>query len=139
MEFRKEKVSATLGMAIVLIHIFMSFYLWFVFSKIADPVVAIEKISLPLTIGYSVSIVNWFIKNQGKFVKVDTVGLSYVALVAAIATPFLIAMIAGPQLYLSNALSPTQLNQFYVFIESAFGVLFVLIFNDLFDTSVSQG
>jgi hypothetical protein len=129
----RQSFAMWLGLLIVFVHIVMSLYLWFVFDYGRNEDVFIKEISLPVTLGYSVSIVKWFLDNHGIVTSNQRMGAPFVFLIAMISIAFLGGLISAPIVYgHSPTLTADELNNFYLFIESAFGVMFSLIFSYLY-------
>lgn len=128
----RQKFSMVLGLAIISVHLLLSAYLWFIFSPTVDSAVSAKEIVLPLTVAYSSTVLKWFIDNQGHVTSSATIGIMYAVTIAMVSIFFLGLLCAGPWIYREFDLTPRSLNQFYAFSESVFGVLFVLILDDLF-------
>lgn len=126
----KFKLATTIGTAILLSHVFVSVYLWFIFDA-PDASVA-KEVSFPVTIIYSLGFVKWMIDNQQRLVG-QPVNRGYVVMVAIISGVMVIGHIALPLIYYPMGLTVDKLNGGFVFLESAFGALFALVFSDLFE------
>lgn len=129
----KQRFASWIGLLIVVVHIGMAVYLFLVFQPDADPVVAAGKIVLPMTTAYALTVVSWFIANHGIITSTDQIGGFLVAVAILVVGTFLASLPLGVYLYLARQLNPDQLNTYYSVVESAFGGMFVLIFNFLFD------
>lgn len=128
-------VATVLGMAIVVVHIGTSAYLWFIFAghaSYSDDIIAAE-VTLPLTVAYVVSVVKWFLDTRGKRTTDETYGWPLVVLIGLVGGAFLLAMPVGIYLYMSGAIFEAELlNQYFLFVESSLGAMFALIFADMF-------
>lgn len=78
----------------------MTGFLWFKFSSIST--IYIEKMALPISAAFSVSIVKWFIDNKGIIKDEDRifVGLSYVILVTIVMSALVVSYVGGAVIYL---------------------------------------
>jgi len=129
--YSKQKVSFYVGITVLITHIFLSIYLWFFFD--GQDKVVIAEISTPLTVAYAVAVIKWIVENQGNFQSPPTVGRPYAIIISVVVVTFLGCLIAGPIYYNINLdINPESLNKFFVFVESSFGVLFSIVFSDLF-------
>jgi len=129
----RQRFAMWLGLVIVLGHVFISLYLWTYFNFGRDDGVFIKEVSLPVTLGYSIAIVKWFLDNHGIVTSDKKMGIPLVILITIVSLSFLGGLIVGPVVFASNqSLTADQLNDFYLLIESAFGALFSLIFSYLF-------
>lgn len=129
----KQRFASWLGLCIVMVHIAMAAYLFFFLHPNADRLVAAGEIILPMTTAYSLTVVTWFIGNRGVITGTEQIGAFLVALAIIIVGCFLVSLPIGAWLYLQNRLTPEGLNLYYTTVESAFGGMFVLIFNFMFD------
>lgn len=126
----KFKLATIIGTFILLSHIFVSIYLWFVFGAPEESVA--KEVSFPVTIIYSLGFVKWMIDNQQRRIG-QKVNYAYVVMVSIISFVMIIGHIALPLIYYPLQLTVDQLNGGFVFLESAFGALFALVFSDLFE------
>lgn len=131
----KFMLATTIGTLILLSHIFVSIYLWFIFDA-PDASVA-KEVSFPVTIIYSLGFVKWMIDNQQRLVG-QKVNSAYVIMVSIISGVMVIGHIVLPLLYYPFGLTIDQLNGGFVFLESAFGALFALVFSDLFEKATEE-
>lgn len=129
----KQKFASYIGLVIVASHIGMTAYLWLIFQPNASKVVKAAEISMPLSATFTISVVTWFIATKGLIASDEKIGMPLVILSIMIVGSFLLALPVGPYLYLETDLSAEGLNQYYVFVESALGGMFVLIFNFMFE------
>ncbi|MFT5701301.1 MAG: hypothetical protein ACI8ZB_004192 [Desulforhopalus sp.] len=140
MLFVKQKVSMILGLILITMHLVMTSFLWFKFSDIST--VYIEKMALPISAAFSVSIVKWFIDNKGIIKEEDRVfvGLPYVILVTLVMSALGIAYVGGAlwYLYFDSSMEPSELNNFYLFVQSTMGGMLALLFSDLYDRPVNN-
>lgn len=124
-----------LGLVIVVAHIGISLYLWIYFNYGHKDGVFIKDISLPITLSYAVAIVKWFLDNHGIVNSKKQMGLPLVILIIIISTTFIGGLVVGPIVFaFDQTLTPAQLNNFYLLVESAFGGMFSLIFSYLFSS-----
>lgn len=131
----RQRFAMWLGIIIVLGHVFVSLYLWVYFNYGRDDGVFIKEVSLPVTLGYAIAIVKWFLDNHGIVTSKEEMGTPLVVLIAIVTLVFLGGLIVGPIVFaLNQSLTANQLNNFYLLIESAFGGLFSLIFSYLFSS-----
>ena len=131
----KFKLATIIGTLILLSHVFVSIYLWFVFGA-PDESVA-KEVSFPVTIIYSLGFVKWMIDNQQRRVG-QKVNYAYVVMVSIISCVMIVGHIALPLIYYPMELTVDQLNGGFVFLESAFGALFALVFSDLFEKATDR-
>lgn len=129
----KQRFASWLGLLIVIVHIAMAIYLFLVLQPYADRLVAAGEIVLPITTVYALTVVAWFIHNQGIITGTDQIGWFLVVISLLVVGSFLLSLPVGAYLYLNNQLTPDALNKYYAFVESAFGGMFVLIFNFMFE------
>lgn len=122
-----------LGLAIVVGHVFISLYLWIYFEYGRNDGVFIKEITLPLTLGYAGVVVKWFLDNHGIVSSGKVMGTPLVLLIVIVSITFLGGLIVSPVVFtFYKTITPNQLNDFYLFIESAFGGLFGSIFSYLY-------
>ena len=140
MLFVKQKVSMILGLLLITVHLVMTAFLWFKFSDVST--VYVEKMALPISAAFSVSIVKWFIDNKGIIREKDRVfvGLPYVILVTIIMSALGAAYVGGAifYLYIDISMEPTELNNFYLFVQSTMGGMLALLFSDLYEKPVEN-
>lgn len=129
----KQRFASWLGILVVVVHIGMAAYLFLVLQPNADRMVAAGEIALPITTAYALTIIAWFIGNKGIITSTDQIGGFLVAISLLVVGAFLGSLPLGAYLYLDNKLGPEELNQYYTFVESVFGGMFVLIFNFMFE------
>lgn len=129
----KQRFASWLGLIIVIVHIGMAAYLFLVLQPNADRLVAAGEIVLPTTTAYALTVVAWFIGNKGIITTTEKIGLYLVIVSILVVGSFLISLPLGAYLYLDNQLGPEALNKYYTTVESAFGGMFVLIFNFMFE------
>lgn len=135
----RQHFAMWLGVIIVLAHVGVSIYLWAYFNYGREDGVFIKEISLPVTLGYAVAIVKWFLDNDGIVTSRDQMGLPLVILITIVSTAFIGGLVVGPIFFaFDKALTPNQLNNFYLLIESAFGGMFSLIFSYLFNSNTEK-
>lgn len=135
--FNKQKFSFFIGLSVLIVHVFLSIYLWFIFEGREKTVIA--EIATPLTIAYAVAVIKWIVDNQGIFQSNKKIGIGYCLMISIVVFSFLGCMIAGPIIYNNNyGVSPEDLNKFFVFAESSFGVLFSVVFSDMFQNQTPQ-
>lgn len=135
----REKLAMWLGLIIVLSHIFISIFLWYFFSYGREDGLFIKEISLPVTLGYSLSIVKWFIDNDGIVTSKHVIGTPMVLLILLVTLTFIGGLVAAPMAFhASNTLSVNELNNAYLAIESAFGAMFSLLFSYLYGSNKPQ-
>lgn len=133
----KQKFSMYNGIAILVLHIFICIYFWVTFSK--NPNLAIAEITTPITAAYAVGVVKWFIDTQGLITKNDAIGIPYAVVIILINGTFLTLLVLGAYFYISDtSINENEINKFYVFVESMFGVMFALIFSDLFGDNTAR-
>jgi hypothetical protein len=135
MGINKLKIALFWGFIILLSHIALSGYLWFIFTPGVDDRVAVAEISLPMTVTYAVTIVKYFVDGQTRTEGGQSVPLAYFLVTAIVILPFLFALFFLPHQYTSGKIGIEALNNSYVFLEGALGALFVIVFNDLFKAS----
>jgi hypothetical protein len=131
----KFKLATTVGTAILISHIVVSIYLWFIFAAPAES--AVKEISFPVTIIYALGFVQWMIANQ-KRTKGEKVNAAYVRMVTIISLVMIVGHVALPMLYYPMAMTIDQLNGGFLFLETAFGALFALVFSDLFEKALER-
>lgn len=129
----KQRFASWLGLLIVIVHISMVAYLLLVLQPAAERIVAAGEIMLPMTTAYSITIVGWFVANQGIISSDDKIGTLLAVLAVIIVGSFLASLPVGAYLYMQGSMNAEALNKYYTFVESAFGGMFVLIFNFLFE------
>jgi len=134
----KQRFASWLGLVIVVVHIAMAVYLLLVFQPNADKMVAAGEIVLPITTAYALTVVAWFISNKGIITGSDQIGWFLVVISMLVVGSFLVSLPVGAYLYLDNQLDPKALNQYYAVVESAFGGMFVLIFNFMFEKEIKK-
>ncbi|EYD77622.1 hypothetical protein Rumeso_00788 [Rubellimicrobium mesophilum DSM 19309] len=127
--YDKFKLATRVGTLILLSHIVVSIYLWFVELPNAATV---KEITFPVTIIYALGFVNWMIANQKRLVG-EPVNQGYVSMVTIVAIAMIVPHIALPLLFYPMHLTVDQLNGGFLFLESAFGAMFALVFSDLFE------
>ena len=134
-------VAGIIGLLIVIIHIGTSIYLWFSFvnhSLFKDEIAA-HEITLPLTVAYVVSVIKWFIDTKGIRKSDETYGWLLVLLIVIVVGCFLIALPLGPYLYLSGEIKTADgLNKYYIGVEAVLGVMFALLFGEMFGTALKE-
>lgn len=134
------KVSMILGLLLITVHLSMTAFLWFKFSNVSA--VYVEKMALPISAAFSVSIVKWFIDNKGIIREKDRifVGLPYVILVTIIMAALVAAYVGGALVYLyfDPSMKPTELNNFYLFVQSTMGGMLALLFSDLYEKPIED-
>lgn len=135
--FNKQRFASWLGLLIVVVHIGMVFYLFLILQPNADRLVAAGEIVLPITTAYSLTIVAWFINNKGIITSQEQIGGFLVVISILVVGSFLFSLPIGAYLYFDNKLNPDALNKYYAVVESAFGGIFVLIFNFMFKSKES--
>ena len=128
----KQRFASWLGLIIVIAHISMAFYLFLGLQPNADSLVAAGDIVLPITTSYTLTVVAWFVRTGGIITGTDVIGGFLVAISVLVVGSFLVSLPVGAYLYLDNVLNASALNKYYAFVESAFGGMFVLIFNFMF-------
>jgi|GEM_PF-4425902 len=140
MLFVKQKVSMILGLVLITVHLGMTAFLWFKFSSVST--VYIEKMALPISAAFSVSIVKWFIDNKGIIKENDRifVGFPYVILVTIIMSALVAAYVGGAifYLYFDTSMKPSELNNFYLFVQSTMGGMLALLFSDLYEKPIEN-
>jgi hypothetical protein len=75
------------------------------------------------------------IANQ-KRTRGEKVNDAYVRMVTIISVVMIVGHIALPLMYYPMAMSIDQLNGGFLFLETAFGALFALVFSDLFEKAI---
>jgi hypothetical protein len=133
----KQRFTSWLGLIIVVVHIGMAVYLFLVLQPNADRLVAAGEIILPTTTAYALTVVAWFISNKGIITGTDQIGWFLVVVSILVVGSFLASLPVGAYLYLENRMGPEALNQYYTIVESAFGGMFVLIFNFMFEKQMT--
>ena len=128
----KQSFASWIGLSIVVVHSGMAFYLFLILQPNADSIVAAGEIVLPTTAAYSLTIVAWFINNRGIITSQEKIGGFLVVISILVVGSFLASLPLGAYLYLNNKINPDALNKYYAVVESAFGGMFVLIFNFMF-------
>ena len=140
MLFVKQKVSMVLGLILVTVHLCMTAFLWVKFSDYSA--IYVEKMALPITAAFSISIVKWFVDNGGVVRKKDRIfiGLPYVVLITIIMSALVVAYVGGAVLYLyfDTNMKPEELNDFYLFAQTTMGGLLALLFSDLYEKPVEK-
>jgi len=134
---KQAKFSFGIGLIVLIVHIFLSIYLWFIFEGRERTIAA--EVSTPLTVAYAVAVIKWIVDNQGVFKSDKEIGIGYLVMISIVVFTFLGCLVGGPFIYKSNYdISPESLNKFFVFVESSFGVLFSIVFADMFQDQVSN-
>lgn len=134
MLYVKQKIAMVLGLLLIGVHLTMTAFLWFKFADNSS--VVVEKMALPISAAFSVFIVKWFIDNRGIIKDKDRifVGLPYVLMVVMIVFALITAYVGGAFVYLyDKSMDPSQLNSYYLFVESTMGGMMALVFSDLYD------
>jgi len=132
MTVNRQRFALNLGLAVVAIHAVITLLFWGV-MEFPDDRVAVREITTPLTIGYAVAIVKYYLDTGGKITSEEQIGVRLVILVILIFGFFFSSLVGGPIYYLNNpAMSPQSLNSFLLTIESGFGALVALIFSYLY-------
>lgn len=130
----KQAFASWLGIIILIVHIVVVAYLFLIFQPNVDKVVAAGEIVLPITTAYALTVVSWFINNGGIITTTEEIGWYLVIVSVLVVGSFLIGLPAGMWLYTNNLLLGAKgLNTYYTVLESAFGGMFVLIFNFMFE------
>lgn len=129
----RQKYASFVGICIVFVHLFLTFYLWVVF-RTRFPTTIIAEIATPLTAAFFLGVVKWVIDTQGKITSNDTVGFTYVVITAAVIFSLLGGLVALPLMYTSGSISTDQLNSWYLYLDTSIGGAFGLIFSDMFGT-----
>lgn len=131
-EVNRQAFSLNLGLFIMAFHIILSLAFWFLVAIPGDRV-AIKEISTPVTIGYAVAVLKYFLDVGGRVTATETIGIRLVIMITGVVTVFGVCLIVAPMVYLQNpGITPETLNSFFVAVESAFGALLALIFSYLY-------
>ncbi|MEQ1771134.1 MAG: hypothetical protein ABL879_14970 [Devosia sp.] len=134
-DVNRQRFALDLGLAVVAFHIIFTLLMWFVIAIPGDRV-AIKEIATPVTIGYAVAVVKYFIDVKGLVQSDEVIGIRLAVLTIGLVGAFIVSLVAAPFIYLNNAaITPDQLNGFFVAVESAFGALLALLFSFLYKMS----
>jgi hypothetical protein len=124
----KALVSSITGLLVVAGHIALAVY---IFSLDALEELAAVEIAAPVTITYAITVVRWFVDNQGNLPRVPTVGVTYVALIALLFGSAFGCLVTILLLH-DDGMDVKTANVAITAVEAAFGALLVLVINDLF-------
>jgi hypothetical protein len=124
----KALLSAFTGLFVVIGHIALAFYV-FTIAPLED--FSGVQIAAPVTLTYALTVVKWFVDNQGDIPRNPTVGISYVVLVAVLFGSAFIGLTYILHRY-SNGMNVQTANTLISAVEAVFGSLLIIIINDLF-------
>ncbi len=135
--FSKQMCASVWGLSIILFHILLSFYLWFIFNPKfnSSGEFLVAEISTPLSVTFALGVVKWVIDVQGLIKSEPKVGVLYVVTLSLVSGALYAAIILVFWNFRLMEPSPEQLNSFFLLIDSALGGLFALFYNDMFGTS----
>jgi hypothetical protein len=134
----RQAFAMALGLAIVAAHIAITFFFLLVFD--APDAVAIEEISLPITVAYTSAIVMWFFANNGLITSDERIGLPLVAVVVMIVAAMIGGLFYVPWSFMQDeTMTVSTVNRVYLGLESAFGGVFGIIMTELFGYRRSAG
>ena len=134
----KQLFAFNLGFVIMLFHITFTFLVWFIL-EFPDDRVTIKQISLPVTTGYAVGILKYYLDTKGIVSSQELVGVRLVWLVSIVVGVFCMSLVGAPLAYLRiPSITAENLNSFFLVVESGFGALIALIFSFLYGSKVSQ-
>lgn len=127
----RQRLSEILGMAVVISHIIINLYFWFLFGE--DSNLIIKEISTPLTVAYVTAVIKWFIDNKEYRLRTEKVRPAYAFIAILTVCLLIVSMPIGVFLYKTDmTISASRMNEFFVFVQSVFGFMFALIMGDLF-------
>ena len=132
MDVNRQKFAMNLGLGIMAFHVAFAFILWFVLEFPNDRV-AVKEITTPVTVGYAVAVLKYYLDTHGRITSTDVMGIRLAILITGLVVIFCVALIGAPVYYLNEpSITPANLNSFFLFVESAFGALIALIFSYLY-------
>ncbi len=133
-----QRFSMFVGLAIVAVHIGITFFLFLKFDAPADSKVV--EINTPVTLAYVSSIAMWFFENKGNVTSRETVGLPFVILVIMIVGAMLSGLLGVLVAFEHNLdMTVEQLNKTFLYLEGAFGGIFGFVLTKLFAVKQSDG
>jgi hypothetical protein len=124
----KAILSAFTGLFVVIGHIALAFYI-FTIAPLED--FSGVQIAAPVTLTYAITVVKWFVDNQGDIPRSPKVGISYVLLVTILFGSAFACLAYVLHRY-SNGMNVQTANTLISAVESFFGALLIIIINDLF-------
>ena len=138
--FVKQQVAMVTAIPLVLLHLVMTPYFWLRFS--GSEVIIVEQLTLPITAAYVTTAVRWVVDRNGLVRPKDYiyVGFPYVFIVAVFAIFISIAYVGGAVLYefRKDIMGKSELNAFYLIVETTLGGAFAYIFSDLYGRRTDQ-
>lgn len=128
----KQRFASIIGVGIIVIHVGLILYI-LNFLPPGDGENNVLQIILPFTATYAIGVVKWVIETQGHITSKVKVGGVYIVIVSIISAALLFSLPYALYLYSTNEtfLGP-QLSWYVSGVEAGFGVLFALVFNDMF-------
>lgn len=133
----KQVYSSILGIIIVVTHIFLLYYLWFIFRpRFPGPIA--PEIATPLTAAFFIGVIKWVIDTQGKITSNDKVGITFIIITSIVSLSLLGALVFLPFIYSDSEMTKDDLNSYFLFVETGLGGAFTLLFNDMFGQTTSD-
>ena len=134
----RQAFALNLGFIVTIFHIVFSALVWFIL-EFPDDRVIVKEISAPVTAGYVVGILKYYLDTKGIVTSKEILGIRLVALISLLVGAFCISLLAAPLVYLNVAsITADNLNSFFLFVESAFGALIALIFSFLYGAGKAE-